>query len=106
MTYEPRGHRGHPYDHEARRAARLAIYIERATRRLEAQGFSPRESIHFIAGVAYDKAADGGETWANPYSAVETIDRILEGRGAKSWSMDAIVDALMEIAELTKPEGE
>ncbi len=37
---EPLGHRGHPTDAEVRRAKKLAVYLERAVRILEAQGFS------------------------------------------------------------------
>ena len=101
MNDEPHGHRGHPFDREARRAAKLRVYVERALVRLERQGFSPPEAIAFLAALAYDRADRQGETWANPYNAIGTVERILEGRGAKEWSMDALVLALYDIGELT-----
>jgi hypothetical protein len=100
LTVEPFGHRGHPTKHENTTAKRLAVYIERAVRMLNAEGFTEMESVIFIAGVAFEKAAENGETWTSPSSARDTVINLMEGRAAKAWSSNAITLALWEIGAL------
>jgi hypothetical protein len=100
MKEEPFGHRGHPTEAEKRRAAKLAIRVNRAVARLEQQGFKEAEAEAFIAGVAFQKGLESGETWTEAENAVETVRAIRAGHGAKEWSMNAIILALFDIADL------
>lgn len=100
---EPFGHRGHPSEFEVRRARRLAIRIERAVARLEREGFDRGEAIAFIAGIAYVKAQQSGETWASPDNAIRSVEGMIEGRAAKEWGISAVVLALFEVVDLMGP---
>lgn len=99
---EPFGHRGHPSEAEMRRAARLAIYLERAIRRLGVQGFTEDEAVGFIAGLAAAHAERTGEGWVpGEPGAILTVRRMRDGHAAKEWSMDAIAMALLDVGDLT-----
>jgi hypothetical protein len=100
MTDEPFGHRGHPSEAEKRRAAKIAIRLDRAVERLEKQGFRENEAEAFIAGVAFQKGLEAGETWTEAENAVETLRAVRAGHGAKEWSMNALILALFDIADL------
>lgn len=106
MMDEPQGHRGHPSEAEVRRARKIAVYLERAIDRLQRQGFSEREAVTFVAGASFAKASQEGETWSKPENAIDTIERIRLGRGAKEWSEHAIILALFEIGDLLKEGNE
>lgn len=102
MEQEPFGHRGHPTEDEVKRAARLAVYVERAIRRLMFNGFDEQEAVAFIAGLAAGHAERTGESWVpGEPGALRTLQGIREGRAAKQWSHDAIVLALYDVGELT-----
>ena len=99
---EPFGHRGHPTEGEVRQARRLAVYVERAIRRLMANGFDEQEAVAFIAGLATGHAERTGESWVpGEPGAMRTVQGIREGRAAKQWSHDASVLALFDVGELT-----
>lgn len=98
---EPRGHRGHPTEIEMRRASRVADRLEGAIKGLTDQGFTHEEAIAFVAGTAMGIAASRlHETWTSAASARLTVGGLLDGRGAKEWSLDAILLALRDIEDL------
>lgn len=104
MTSEPRDHRGRPNYFELQRASLAQARLERlADRLVSEQGFIRRESYTFIAGVAYEKGIELGETWTTAGHAVRTLSDLIEGHGAKHWSLDALELACSTIESLFEP---
>lgn len=100
MTTEPRDHRGRPNSLEARRASHTSERLGALLQRLVEQGFSQREAISFMAGVAIEKGVELGETWTAADHAVRTLSDLLDGHGAKHWSLDAVDLAISNVEAL------
>lgn len=102
---EPFGHRGRPTYGEEMRARRVAERLGACIRQLQDTGFNHDEAIGFIAGAAYEEARRLGEGWSSPVNTKLTIDGLLSGKAAKTWSLDALELAIVEVNTLLK-EGE
>lgn len=111
VLMEPFGHRGHPTWYEMQRARHIGEAIGMTVQELVEEGFTDKEAIAFIAGTAFQRAAQDGETWHSNHSAVRTVEHLMNGGFAKAWSIDAILMALGDINAVMhelppqRPEG-